>query len=236
MDDSTITAMALADAVALDGTPVGVAHNGKRAYEQLDTGRFSLVFMDYKLPDTTGLDIYRWLRANHPSIEFVLTTGYQLEHLLSEVAGGSTLTVLQGETPPAQIVDALAARGSGALIATQGSGPSHRASLLRELSDRGFAVRCAAEPLQSTSTQAPATGQEVAVIDASDDLLGSLAQLALIRRATPTVPVIVLLRASAGAVERTFDLQAHPHCIVKPVSPRKLMAAVERWRLGLEKR
>ena len=45
------------------------------ALEQLDCGGFDCVLLDYRLPDTSGLEALRRVRLGHPDLPVVVITG-----------------------------------------------------------------------------------------------------------------------------------------------------------------
>jgi DNA-binding NtrC family response regulator len=60
-----------------DGYRVAEAASGREAREVFSAGgRFGLAVVDLKLPDESGLDLFRWLREEDPSLPVIFLTGH----------------------------------------------------------------------------------------------------------------------------------------------------------------
>ncbi|MFH2137501.1 MAG: response regulator [Candidatus Omnitrophota bacterium] len=58
------------------GHVVDVAGNGKKALELLKKDKYSIIFLDYNMPEVTGLEVIQFIRENHMDIVVVMITGY----------------------------------------------------------------------------------------------------------------------------------------------------------------
>lgn len=58
------------------GYTVTDAENGAEATKALDSGVFDLVMLDYKLPDTTGIDVLRTIRETDEDVVVIMMTAY----------------------------------------------------------------------------------------------------------------------------------------------------------------
>lgn len=57
---------------------VEVASDGKEALEHIaNNGNFTLAILDLSLPDMSGLELARVIRADHPSLPVILSSGYE---------------------------------------------------------------------------------------------------------------------------------------------------------------
>lgn len=54
-----------------------VAYSGEEGFAKIENQPPSIVFLDYHLPDTTGLDLLKKLQKSHPTLPVVLVTGRQ---------------------------------------------------------------------------------------------------------------------------------------------------------------
>ena len=54
------------------------AENGKEAMEKTDSFQPDLIFMDIRLPDESGLELTRRIKAKHPNICVAMLTSYDL--------------------------------------------------------------------------------------------------------------------------------------------------------------
>ncbi|PIE02300.1 MAG: hypothetical protein CSA81_07985 [Acidobacteria bacterium] len=69
---------------------ISTAEDGKTTWEQLDNGKFDLLMLDYKLPDTTGLEILQKLQNMKGKPMTVMMTAYaSLEVAVSATKNGA---------------------------------------------------------------------------------------------------------------------------------------------------
>jgi len=82
----------LAEALALEGHEVVVTHSASEALAQ--QRRVQAAVLDYRLPDGTGLDVARQLRARDPNIRILFVSGYAgdlKENMPKDLAGAETM-------------------------------------------------------------------------------------------------------------------------------------------------
>ncbi len=75
VDDDEDLSIMVSDKLMLERYDVEVVHNGKNAHEQLRTGNFDLLILDWDLPDTTGVEICKQFRAAGGIIPVLMLTG-----------------------------------------------------------------------------------------------------------------------------------------------------------------
>jgi CheY-like chemotaxis protein len=75
VDDDTMVARALTR--TLRGHDVTVAHSGQQALQKLVAEDYDVVLCDLMMPETSGMDLYEWSRAQRPALadRFVFMTG-----------------------------------------------------------------------------------------------------------------------------------------------------------------
>ncbi|MCM8775122.1 MAG: response regulator [Candidatus Omnitrophica bacterium] len=58
------------------GHAVDTAFNGKQAMEYLQMKHYDMVFLDHDMPEVTGLEVLKHIRANKIASRVVMITGY----------------------------------------------------------------------------------------------------------------------------------------------------------------
>src|SRR5688572_13409575 len=76
VDDERTLRFTLKEGLSEEGYRVEAASDGSEALERLKQDEFHLVLLDQKLPDTSGLDLLKEIRARHPGIQVVMMTAY----------------------------------------------------------------------------------------------------------------------------------------------------------------
>ncbi len=57
--------------------------------------KFDFVFLDLKLPDVPGDEVYAQLKEMHPDLPIVVITGYPDSEILSRILGHGPVTVIK---------------------------------------------------------------------------------------------------------------------------------------------
>lgn len=68
---STLVSMTLREE---HGHNVDLAESGEDAIEKLKVNQYDLVFLDYRLPGISGLDVLRWVKENHLQLPVIMLT------------------------------------------------------------------------------------------------------------------------------------------------------------------
>jgi len=55
---------------------VDLANGGKKAIEKLQTGKYSAVVLDLKMPDLPGIEVLKWAHNHQIKSRFIVVTGY----------------------------------------------------------------------------------------------------------------------------------------------------------------
>lgn len=72
-----------------------VVGTGAEAIAYADKQRFDLVFLDLKLPDIPGDELYAKLKAKHPDLPIVIITGYPDSEILTKILASGPVTVIK---------------------------------------------------------------------------------------------------------------------------------------------
>ncbi|MGI8603685.1 MAG: response regulator [Verrucomicrobiales bacterium] len=72
-----------------------VVGTGAEALQYAERQKFDLVFLDLKLPDIPGDELYKKLKSLHPDLPIVIITGYPDSEILSKILAGGPVTVIQ---------------------------------------------------------------------------------------------------------------------------------------------
>ena len=72
-----------------------VVGTGAEAISYAEKQNFDLVFLDLKLPDTSGDELYAKLKEMHPDLPIVIITGYPDSEILSKILASGPVTVIK---------------------------------------------------------------------------------------------------------------------------------------------
>jgi len=76
VEDEKLIRWSLLQKLSARGYQVTDVENGKAAFEAMNAGVYDLILLDYKLPDTTGLDILRKVRETDGDVVVIMMTAY----------------------------------------------------------------------------------------------------------------------------------------------------------------
>jgi len=76
VEDEQLIRWSLRQKFETRGYKVTEVENGKEAFQALDRDTYDLIMLDYKLPDTTGLDILRRVRQADNDVVVIMMTAY----------------------------------------------------------------------------------------------------------------------------------------------------------------
>ncbi len=94
-------------------TVVAEYDNAQALLDQLGTSNLDLLILDLQMPDTSGLDVLKGIRADNDELKIVILTACEdHEKLLAALQYGAN-GYLQKDTPPDAILDQLLAVAAG---------------------------------------------------------------------------------------------------------------------------
>lgn len=76
VDDEESLREVLSIELTKEGYDVRTASDGDEAMEVLSTEKFQLVLLDIKMPGTSGFEVLKHIREQHPGTKVVMLTGF----------------------------------------------------------------------------------------------------------------------------------------------------------------
>lgn len=87
---------------------VGQAGNGTQAVEKINALKPDLVFLDVNMPEMDGIELIRYIHAEHPSIKVVMLSSYSDYHYVRETMKfGASDYILKHELNPEELTGLL---------------------------------------------------------------------------------------------------------------------------------
>jgi len=75
VDDEEGVRHFLSDGLGVEGFECSDIARGAKAPKLLETQPFDAVISDLRMPETSGLDLLKWVREKHPQVAFLMATG-----------------------------------------------------------------------------------------------------------------------------------------------------------------
>ena len=76
VEDEKLIRWSIKSRLEENGYVVSEVDSGKKAFGLLEEGDFDLMLLDFRLPDTTGVEILRRVRQEAPETSVVMMTAY----------------------------------------------------------------------------------------------------------------------------------------------------------------
>jgi DNA-binding NarL/FixJ family response regulator len=129
---------------------IGEAATGREALEQLRLGTWDLLLLDINMPDRSGLDVLRQVRATHPETRVLVLSGFPERQYAVNVLRAGASGFLSKESAPEELLKAIRAVVGGRryvssalaeLLVADLDGDAQR-PLHAKLSEREFQILC----------------------------------------------------------------------------------------------
>ncbi|MDH5759028.1 MAG: response regulator [Gemmatimonadota bacterium] len=225
VEDSAIVAMSLADVLDVAGFRSTIAASGRKALELLQEREFSLAYLDFRLPDMTGLELHRRARELQPTLTTHVMTGYTLEHLLTFVAPGQSTAVVERPPTAEQAATLIGSRKPDTIMVVCVREPDFPQAVAAALAARGVrAFIPEADPGTGTPAFSPDTRPEVLVLRPAP-VLDAMSLCMDLRASGLSAPILVVLDPGEGSTpERVLNSGAASfNCYFKPVDPEQVI-------------
>jgi len=76
IEDDTLVRESLYEILSMEGYDVTMAENGHKGLDLFETKKPSLVLVDLRLPDQSGIDVLRAVKQKEPAVDIIMMTSY----------------------------------------------------------------------------------------------------------------------------------------------------------------
>ncbi|NOU99561.1 response regulator transcription factor [Paenibacillus planticolens] len=84
---------------------VGIANDAKQCLEQVEMYQPELIFLDYQLPDQTGIEVAAAIKSRYPHTLIVIFTGVELDSIINKLIEIKVSGVLSKESNERVIIN-----------------------------------------------------------------------------------------------------------------------------------
>lgn len=228
VDDNSDLAMGLADVLELDGHSVTVATTAAEAREAFAPGEYDNIFLDMKLPDGSGLDLYYEFHEQSPDTKVVLMTGYRLEQLLQQLVGEGSVALLRKPFTMDQVYRALNDTRPRGMVLIADDDPDFADGLSEFLQQHGHRTLVVHDG--GGAVKAVKEGSiDVMILDLRLPVLcgaGVYLELKKLGCEVPTILVTGYPDEENETIDQ-FRSMSVTNCLFKPFHPTDIMTALE---------
>ncbi len=105
VDDEKNIRLTMSHSLESLGVRVETAANGEEALQKLGEGRFSLVFLDLKMPGIDGMEVLRHIKEHWPATPVIIITAHGTIESEFEVMELGVVDLIQKPFSPGEIRD-----------------------------------------------------------------------------------------------------------------------------------
>jgi DNA-binding NtrC family response regulator len=230
VDDDRMMVDTLCDILELRGWTTHRAYDGRAATEVIASRPVDVVLMDVRMPNMSGVEALRVIKARRPATQVVLMTAFAAAELLAQAETDGVVQILKKPVDVPELMallESAAARSRPVLVVDDD--PEALRTLADVLGSHGVecvTARTVPEALDRLGRDSPGA----VLLDLRLDGVVATEQLVAFREIDPTVLLILysghptdLQQAVAGAPEGLVRA-----AFTKPIPIERLLALIER--------
>lgn len=223
VDDNEMMVKTLQDILKVKGHQTEVAYSAKEALEKLKTQDFVCVLSDIKMPDVSGVELYRSIKTKQPDLPVVLMTAYSTDTLIQEGLDEGVIAVLTKPLNLSLLLNFLSFLRRERSVVIVDDDPDFCRTLGDILSTQDFAVKQITDPkgiVEKINAQ-----EQVILLDMKLNHVSGLDVLHQIRERYPELPVVLVTgykEEVSSAIEAALKISAHT-CFYKPLEIEALL-------------
>jgi len=232
VDDNVDLAAGLSDLLEIEGHNIVVTSTAKLAREQYGALTFDHVFLDMKLPDGNGLELYYEFHRKSPATKLTLMTGYRIEQLLQQLVEKGSVEVIRGPFTPDQCnrsLQNIMPEGMLLVVADSPDFPEVLATCVEEFGKKVAIIRDYEEA--EAAIESPSV--DLLIVDMAMPIL-CCAEIYLRMKKTGRVrPIAMVIDQTRipGGVEDAFRSVGITNCLFKPFHPEEILEVIGKSRV-----
>jgi DNA-binding NtrC family response regulator len=230
VDDDRRMAQTLVNIFQVKGYQAEAAHSGPEALGKVAGERFDCVLTDIKMPEMSGVELYRAIKARQPDLTVVLMTAYSTDKQVNEGLEEGAVAALTKPLDINLLLSFFSSLRRERSVVIVDDDPKFAKTLGDILRARSFAVTHITDP-HSVVERLEADGQTVLLDMKLNDISG-LEVLKEIREQHPRLLVVIVTgyrQEMAQTIEAALKIGAYT-CLYKPFQIEGLLQVVAEIR------
>jgi len=211
------------------GYDVTVAYNGVDALEAFKSEDFAAVFLDVKLPDMSGIEVFQEIHKMKPQTRVFMMTGYRCEQLIAEVVENGTVQILRTQPEIERLPDILEKLENKSIVVVLNSTPETAEKVAEYLANRGANVFLAHDSLQAIDNVL-AKPVEFLLLDLDKPMFYSLGVYVDLKKQGRAVKTVIFAAGSTDSDDEPDILLSttFTSCLFKPFDPEILIQLLQK--------
>lgn len=228
IDDNQDLADGLAMVLEDENYQVSLAYNGINGIKVFDTDRFDIVFIDVKLPDMNGVEVFHYIHNKAPKVKTIMMTGFRVEQILAGVIDNADVEILRKPFEIKHVLEILNKIKNESIILIADDDPDFSEGMSEFLTEHGMKTILAKNG-QEAVDGVLSNPVDVLVLDLRIPIMCGLEvylQLKQQGRAVKTIIVTGYEKQEAETIDILKSMSV-TGCLFKPFSPNDMLHAIE---------
>lgn len=227
VDDNEMMVKTLRDILKLKGYFTEMAYSGPEALAKIEQSIFDCVISDIKMPEVNGVDLFRAIKQQQPTLPVVLMTAYATDKLVQEGLSEGVIAVLNKPINISQLLNFLSLLSQEHSVVVVDDDPDFCQTLGNILQAKGYAVTPMTDP-EGLMEKLADQGQTV-LLDMKLRNSTGLDVLRQIRQKYPALDVVIITgypEEYEPAVKIALEISAYT-CFYKPLQIEPLLQTLD---------
>lgn len=228
VDDNKDLADGLATVLEDDNKQVSLAYNGSDAIKIFDAGQFDVVFLDVKLPDMNGIDVFQYIHNKDPKVRVIMMTGFRIEQVLAEVIDSGEVEILRKPFEMERVEEIMQQVQNESIVLIADDDPDFSDAMSEYLIEQGFKTMLARDG-QEAVDGVLLNPIEILVLDLNMPVMCGLDVYLKLKqkgRAVKTIIVTGHAKEEKAAIDLLKSTEV-TGCLFKPFKPDDMLHAIE---------
>lgn len=233
VDDNQDLADGLCMVLEDENFHVSLAYNGADAIRIFNTGNFDIVFLDVKLPDMNGVEVFQYIHEKDPGTKVIMMTGFRIEQVLAEVIENGDVEILRKPFDVKHVLNTLNQIRKESIILIADDDPDFSEGMSEFLSDHGMKTILAKNG-QEALDGVLSNPVDILVLDLQMPIMCGLDVYLRLKKQGHAVKTIIVTGHEKQETE-TIDVlksMSVTGCLFKPFNPEDMLHAIEKLQLA----
>lgn len=229
VDDNQDLADGLGMILVDEDYQVSLACNGRDAISKFNRGNFDIIFLDVKLPDMNGVEVFQYIHDKDPDAKVIMMTGFRIEQVLAEVIENGDVKILRKPFEIKHVLDTLNQIRKESIILIVDDDPDFSEGMSKFLNDHGMKTILAKNG-QEALDGVLSNAVDILVLDLQMPIMCGLGVYLNLKKKGHAVKTIIVTGHEKQETESIDILKSMSvtGCLFKPFKTNDMLHAIEK--------
>ena len=225
IDDNQDLADGLAMVLEDEGYQVKLAYNGRDGISIFNIGYFDIVFLDIKLPDMNGIEVFQNIHKINPKTKTIMMSAYRIEQIASQLTDNENVKILRKPFENEYVLKVLQEIDKESILLMINDGDDLSKSLSSYLTEQGVKTLYASNENQAVEAVL-ANPLDVLILDLKLPIIRALEVYMQLKQQNSAVTTIIIVE-NTGEASDILRSTSITGCLFKPFSPDKMLNTIK---------